>query len=275
MDGKNKNTEAWALITGGSSGIGLEFSRQLASRGYNLIIASRDGERLEKAAEEVRRKFCVGVQAVHADLSLDADIDKLAHIICDKNRNIDFVVNDAGFALHDSLLEEDTRRQQNAFSVMAKAVLVLSGAAARSMKARGYGKIINVASTSAWLFAGNYSALKRWVLTYSQSLALELEGTGVNVTAICPSWVKTNFHAAGGVDRPSLPKWVWVSADKVVSTALKYSNRKKVVVIATVRWRLAIFIAKHFEFISKLVSKKLLRNRLRELAEKKPARMED
>ncbi len=264
----NKVT-SWALVTGGSSGIGLEFARQLAADGYNVILVSRDNDRLVTAAEQLRQKYQVQVETISVDLARTQDVEYLINRICDESRPVEVLVNDAGFAVRDSLLAEDTSRQTMAFSVMAEAILKLSGAAARAMVARGGGRIINVASTSAWLFAGNYSALKRWVVVYTESLALELRDTGVAATAVCPSWVKTNFHKSAGVDRPDVPNWLWVPVETVVKSALSASSRGKSRVIPTFRWKIAIFILKHCEPFARIVSKKMVTKRLAELERKR------
>jgi short-subunit dehydrogenase len=260
---------SWALITGGSSGIGLEFSRQLAADHYNVILASRDEDKLAVAARQLRQEYQVEVETISVDLANAKDVERLIARICDENRPVEMLVNDAGFAVHDSLLTEDTSRQMAAFAVMAEAILKLSGAAARTMIARGEGRIINVASTSAWLFAGNYSALKRWVVVYTESLALELRGTGVAATVVCPSWVKTNFHRSAGVDRPDVPRWLWVSAKTVVKSALSASSRGKSHIVPTFRWKVAVCILKHCEPFARLVSKKMVTKRLAELERKR------
>lgn len=260
---------SWALVTGGSSGIGLEFSHQLAADGYNVILASRDGDRLTTVAEQLRRKYQIHVETISVDLANTADIARLMDRICDENRPVEVLVNDAGFAVRDSLLAEDTDRQMAAFSVMAEAILKLSGAAARTMVVRGSGRIINVASTSAWLFAGNYSALKRWVVVYTESLALELKGTGVAATAVCPSWVKTNFHKNAGVDRPDVPNWLWVPVETIVKSALSASSRGKSRVIPTFRWKIAVFILRHCEPFARMVSRRMVTKRLAELERKR------
>lgn len=260
-----KSSKAWALITGGSSGIGYEFSKELASMGYNLVIASRDSNRLISVAKKLKTKFKIDIEIMSVDLSLESDIEKLINRIKDDNRPIEVLINDAGFALHDTLIEEDYSRQMIAFSVMAEAVLKLSGAAAATMNRRGWGYIINVASTSAWLFAGNYSALKRWVVVYTQSLSLELEDTGVNATAVCPGWVKTDFHKRGGVSAPNIPNWLWVSPRVVVNSAFDAVASGKAIRIPTLRWKLIIFIAKHFESLSRLVSRRLVSKRIAEI----------
>jgi short-subunit dehydrogenase len=92
---------SWALVTGGSSGIGLEFSRQLAADHYNVILASRDEDKLAVAARQLRQEYQVEVETISVDLANAKDVERLIARICDENRPVEMLVNDAGFAVHD------------------------------------------------------------------------------------------------------------------------------------------------------------------------------
>ena len=127
---------------------------------------------------------------------------------------------------------------------MAKAVLDLSSAAARAMTARGEGWILNVSSTSGEVTMGPYSALKAWCTTYTESLAVELEGTGVRVMALLPGWVRTEFHARAGISGSSIPDFLWLQADDLVEEALKDLARGRVVSIPTLRYKAIMLGAK-------------------------------
>jgi short-subunit dehydrogenase len=236
---------AWALVTGGTSGIGLSFVHELAGHGCDIVLVARDRQRLDEVAADVRHRFRVDVEAISADLTDRAATASIAVRLADMSHPVDILVNNAGVGLHASLRDESVEPQRTAMAVMVDAVLVLSSAAARAMAARGRGTIINVASASAWIYTGNYSAIKRWVVSYTQALALELEGTGVRVTAVCPGWVKTAFHERSGVDRPHLPGFVWVRADEVARTALRDAASGRVVSVPTRKWRIALFVAQH------------------------------
>ncbi|MEJ1231413.1 MAG: SDR family NAD(P)-dependent oxidoreductase [Galbitalea sp.] len=97
------------------------------------------------------------------------------------------LVNNAGFGIHTALTDPDVAMHDRGFEVMVRAVLVLSGAAARGMMARGHGAIVNVSSTAGFMTMGSYSAMKAWVTSYTEGLAVELKGTGVTATALCPA----------------------------------------------------------------------------------------
>ena len=236
---------ATALITGGTSGIGLAFATELAADGFDLVLVARDAGRLAGVRERLQNRFGVEVETLVADLGVRADLDPVIGRLTDPERPVQVLVNDAGFGLNASLLAPETAPQERAMAVMATAVLILAGAAARAMVARGSGTIINVASVSAWIIKGNYSAIKRWVITYTQALDLELAGTGVQATAVCPGWVKTEFHARAGVARPRLPEWGWVSPRAVARAALRDAGRGRVVSVPTRRWRLAVWVLAH------------------------------
>ena len=253
---------ATALVTGGTSGIGYAFASELADRGYDLVLVARDPDRLARAATDLTNRFGCRVEIQRADLAVRADLEPVIARLLDQRRPVELLVNNAGFGLNASLLDPDVASQDEAMAVMCTAVLILSGAAGRAMKARGRGAIINVSSVSAWIYEGNYSAVKRWVLSFTQALALELAGTGVQATVVCPSWVKTDLHERAGVARPKLPAWVWVAADDVASTALDAAAKGRVVAIPSRRWRFAVWGLQHLpDGLARHVSREISKSR--------------
>lgn len=238
---------ATAVITGGSSGIGLKFAEELASRGLNLVLVAREEAKLNQVCRDLAKQYDVEVQPVVADLADRDSMESLAKLV-GATKDLAYMINNAGFAIH--VNADDNSRsahdlQRNAVDVMALNVLLLSSVAASTMKRARRGRIINIASTAAWTFQGNYSAIKRYVLTYTQGLALSLEGTGVTATAICPAWMHTNFHKSAGLDEPSIPEWLYVKPDQVVRQGLAGADRGKRVVIPTVRWRIIVWVLAH------------------------------
>jgi short-subunit dehydrogenase len=232
---------ATALITGGTSGIGAEFARQLAAQGFDLVLVARDVARLERMAAELP----VAVEILPADL-LDRDqVAKVAKRIEDSDRPIEVVVNNAGFSVHTKLTDPDLTNHDRGFEVMMHAVLVLGGAAGRAMAKRGRGRIINVSSTAGFVAIGSYSAMKAWVISYSESLAVELRGTGVNVTVLAPGYVHTEFHERGNVSTSKIPGPLWIEAEPTVRAALRDSERGKVVSIPSIRYKVLIWFVRH------------------------------
>ncbi|AZZ43027.1 KR domain-containing protein [Acidipropionibacterium jensenii] len=232
------------LVTGGTSGIGREFITQLAARGDDVIIAARDVDRMAAIKAEIEPRYGVSVETIRADLAVRADVDVVAARLEDPDRPVDLLVNNAGFGLHAKILDPETLPlQEKAFDVMCRAVLILSAAAGRAMRDRGHGGIINVASSSAWINTGNYSAIKAWVLTFTEGLANELHGSGVKVEALCPGWVHTEFHFRAHVTATNLPEVVWVDAKTLVRESLSDLAKGKVVSVPTARWKAAIAVA--------------------------------
>ncbi|MGV8908357.1 MAG: SDR family NAD(P)-dependent oxidoreductase [Propionicimonas sp.] len=228
-----------AMVTGGTSGLGAAFARALAAQGSDLVLVARDEERLTAAAEELRTTHGVVVDVLRADLSVDADLMRVAAALENPDEPVDVLVNNAGFGMRTKLCDPDVQAHRYAMDVMCYAVLVLGGAAGRAMRSRGRGRIINLSSLAGWTTQGNYSAIKAWVRSFSESLANELHGTGVTVTAACPGWVRTEFHQRAGIRTSSLPDWVWVEADPVVRQILKDAWRGRAISVPTARWKLA------------------------------------
>ncbi len=198
-----------ALVTGATSGIGAEFARQLAARGENLVLVARKRERL-----------------------------------ADQARPIDTLVSNAGFGYPNGL-DADTAVHEQAIDVMATAVLVLGNTAAAAMTRRGHGRIITVASLSAWIAQGSYSAVKAFAKVYSEGLSVELHGTGVTATALCPGWVRTEFHERGDIDASGIPAWVWVDAERCVRESLAHADVGRAISLPTKRWKAAAFALQH------------------------------
>lgn len=238
---------AWAVITGGSSGMGLEFARQLAGSGCDLCLVARDNAGLQAVSKELKQQYHIKVKTLAVDLADKKAADEVFKQIIDTS-DLAYMVNNVGFGLHapvDDALDDTIAKQCCAMDVMATNLMRFSLAAVRVMKQQGYGHIINVSSTAAWTLQGNYSAIKGYVLTYTRSLALALKGSGVTATAVCPAWMHTNFHAALGLPEPSIPEWVYVKPPEVVCEAIKAAKRGKSWIIPTRRWRLAIWFLQH------------------------------
>ncbi|SDS68369.1 SDR family NAD(P)-dependent oxidoreductase [Microlunatus soli] len=234
-----------ALITGGTSGIGASFARQLAEQNYDLVLVARDKARLDETAEELHTRYGVTVDTLPADLGQQADLHRVAERLADPDRPIEVLINNAGFGVHSRLLDPDTGRHDVAIDVMIKAVLVLSNAAGRAMRERGSGGILNVSSTAGFVTMGNYSAIKAWVTSYTEALANELHGTGVRVTALCPGWVRTEFHQRAGINASSIPAPLWLDAEPLVRQALADFEAGKVISLPSLRYKILIGLARH------------------------------
>ena len=145
----------------------------------------------------------------------------------------------AGFGLGQPFVGGDLAREEQALDVLVRAVMVASHAAADAMVRRGRGAILNVSSVAAHNVVGTYSAHKAWVLRFTEGLAVELAGTGVTATALCPGLVHTGFHAAAGIDETQWKDLLWLDAERVVSDGLTAVRRGQVICTPSLRYRSA------------------------------------
>ncbi|WP_407344864.1 SDR family NAD(P)-dependent oxidoreductase [Pengzhenrongella phosphoraccumulans] len=228
---------ATVLITGASAGLGLEFAWQLATARHDLVLVARDTERLGRLASQLHAAAAVDVEVLAADLSVPADLERVAERLRSTERPVGLLINNAGFGLHQRFVGGDLALELAALDVMVRAVLVLSHAAAGQMTVRGRGAILNVASVAALFATGTYAAHKAWVRTFTEGLAVELEGTGVTATALCPGFVHTEFHSRAEVDMTNIPEIAWLNADAVVATALADVRRGAVISTPSLRYR--------------------------------------
>jgi len=179
----------------------------------------------------------VVVEVLVADLSTQEGTAAVAERIADRDRPIDLLVNNAGYALKASFLKTDVAEEIAALDVMVRAVLVLSHAAAGAMASRGRGAILNVSSIAAWLGNGSYAAHKAWVASFTEGLASQLKGTGVTATAVLPGLTHTEFHERAELSEyDELPELAWLEAEDVVRAALSAVRRKQVLVTPSVRY---------------------------------------
>lgn len=235
---------AIAMITGASAGLGLEFAWQLATARHDVVIVARDVQRLERLALQLRAAAGIDVEVLPADLSDPVQVDRVAERLRDPSEPIGLLVNNAGFGLAGAFVGGDLDLQLRALEVMVRAVLVLSHAAAGPMVERGRGAILNVSSVAALTTIGTYSAHKAWVRTFTEGLAVELRGTGVTATALCPGLVHTEFHQRAGIERPEAPELAWLNADQVVSAALADVRRGVVISTPSLRYAVASGLAR-------------------------------
>ncbi len=226
-----------ALVTGASSGIGAMFARALAAQGYDLILSARREARLNALAEELRRDLGVQVDVVVADLSLESGIARLEERMA-RPGGIDLLVNNAGYGLGGNFVEIPLEQHLALIQCLELACIRLARAALPGMLARRHGAIINVASTAGFLPLPSdvlYSTTKAALITFSQALALELDGAGVRVQALCPGFTHTEFHdgpeyTASNI-KQRIPGWLWMQAEDVVSASLHALSEDRVVVI--------------------------------------------
>lgn len=226
-----------ALITGPSAGIGLEFARQLAARGTDLILVARNAERLEQVARELTEEFGIGTEIIAADLTDRASLSVVEARLADPTRPVDILVNNAGFGLKGRFLDNDVEAEQAHLDVLVVAPMRLTHAALGPMVARGSGQVINVSSVAGFLPRGTYSAAKAYVTKFSEWAHNEYGPQGVHVMALCPGFVRTEFHERMDVGRDSAPSFLWLDTEEFVTMALADADAGKAISVPTLRYK--------------------------------------
>ena len=227
----------WALVTGPTSGIGLSFARALAARGHDLVLVARNEQRLAETADELRSTHGVAVEVLPADLVDRAQLAKVEARLADRGEPVRLLVNNAGFGLRGRFLDNDLAREQDQLDVLVTAVMRLTHAALGAMLAEGRGQIVNVSSMAGFLQRGSYSAAKSYVTKLSQWAHHEYAGQGVQVMAVCPGFVRTEFHQRLGSDTDSAPRLLWLDPDRVVAEALVDLDAGKALSIPSKRYK--------------------------------------
>ncbi len=234
-----------ALITGPTAGIGLEVARQLAGRGHDLVLVARNEERLGEVALLLTQEYGVSTEVIVADL---ADRDALALVedrLADPARPVEILVNNAGFGLKGRFLDNTVAQEQAHLDVLVTAVMRLSHAALGPMVARGSGQILNVSSVAGFLPRGTYSAAKAYVTKFSEWAHNEYGPQDVQVMALCPGFVRTEFHERMEVGRDSAPEFLWLDAEELVTAALADLDAGKAVSVPTLRYKAIVTGAKY------------------------------
>ncbi|WP_235737966.1 SDR family NAD(P)-dependent oxidoreductase [Nocardioides alcanivorans] len=229
-----------ALVTGATAGIGHEFAVQLARRGHPLVLVARDEARLEAVAEQLRVDHRVEVEVLPADLVDRAQLDRVAERLRDRERPVEVLVNNAGFGLKQRFLDNDVEAEQQMLDILVTAVLRLSHAALGTMTERGRGAVVNVSSVASFLPRGSYSAAKAWVNSFSEWAHNEYAGHGVQVMALCPGFVKTEFHERMDVTRDSAPGFLWLEAEDLVRDALVDLDRGRSFSVPSKRYKVIV-----------------------------------
>jgi short-subunit dehydrogenase len=233
-----------ALVTGATAGLGAAFARQLAASGYDLVLVARDAQRLAATAAELSAAHGAHCVPLVADLGTD---DGCA-VVADRLRNpvhpVDLLVNNAGISINGSFLRTDVSDEERLLDLNVRAVLRLTHAALPGMVARGSGEIVNVSSVSGFaavMPGSTYPASKAWVTNFTESVGLAVRRRGVRVMALCPGYVRTEFHRRAGIDMSAIPGWLWLSADDVVREALRDLRRGRLVSVPSLRYKVTVF----------------------------------
>lgn len=220
-----------ALITGASAGIGAAIARELARRGYNLILTARRAERLEELAGKLESRYSVRTAVVRADLARPDAAATIEAAVNDLGLTVDMLVNNAGYGVTGAYVSRSWQVHETFLQVMVRAVAELTWRFAGPMRERGHGRIVNIASLAGLLPGADghtlYGAVKAWMISFSEALASELEEHGVTVTAVCPGFTYSEFHDVNDMRQQvsQLPDYMWMGAEDVARQAVDAAER--------------------------------------------------
>lgn len=235
-----------ALITGATAGIGAAFARYLAKAGHDLVLVARDSVRLAATAADLSAAHGVSVDVITADLSTEEGRERVAARI--EQSAFDLVVNNAGLSLNTPFLRSTAQKESALLGVNVHAVMRLTLAALPGMVQRRAGAVVNVSSVSGFGAAmpgSTYPASKAWVTNFSESVALSVVPLGVRVMALCPGYVRTEFHQRAGIDMTKTPSWLWLDADELVVAAMADLRRGRLVSVPSVKYKVVAFGLRH------------------------------
>src|SRR5258708_1666497 len=233
-----------ALITGASSGIGLDLTRLFARDGWDVVLVARSKETLRTIAAELTSAHGIAAHVIVADLARPDAAADIVKMLTDSGLTIDALVNNAGLGLTGPFVETDLRGELEMIKVNVVALTHLTKLLLPGMVARKRGRILNVASTASFQpgpLMAVYYATKAYVLSFSEALAEELRHTGVTVTALCPGPTTTGFVAASGVGPSRLFTLMKPSSSAAVArTGYEAMKRGRRVVVHGLRNKLLV-----------------------------------
>ena len=245
------------LVTGASSGIGMELARLFAQQGHSLVLLARGRAALEALAAELQAQYKVSAQVLEADLADPQAPAAIAQELGRRDLHIDVLVNNAGFGLLGPHATLDTQRQLDMVQVNIHALVHLTRLLLPGMLARNTGGVLNVASTAAFQAGPNmavYYATKAFVLSYTEALHEEVAGTQLHISCLCPGPTHTGFVAAAGMEGVGLFKLGAQSALDVARTGFAAFARNQTITIPGLKNQLLTLMGK---FSPRVVTRKI------------------
>ena len=256
---------SYALVTGATSGIGLEISRDLAKRGYNLILVARTSDKLNVISKELIGKFNIKCDYFSSDLTKISAPNEIYDFTKSNNYNIHVLVNNAGYALPNAFHKNSMEDEEKCLRILGISVIALTKKYINDMIANDGGKIMIVSSVAAFAPPAAiqvlYGPIKTFMNRFNDALNINYNSKGITSTALCPGYTVTNFHAASGVqgEMDSVPKFLKKSASRIAEEGVIGMLKGKRIVIPTKTWKIIVFlinIVPHFifDFLSKILA---------------------
>ena len=240
---------SYALVTGATSGIGLEISKDLAKRGFNLILVARTKDKLDSLSSELASEYNVDCDFFSSDLTLINSPNKIYEYTSQKKYNVNILINNAGYALPNAFHENSLEDEEKCLRVLGTSVIALTKKYINDMISNGGGKIMIVSSVAAYAPASSlqslYGPVKTFMNRFSESLSF-YNKYGISSTAVCPGYTVTNFHTASGVqaEMDSVPGFLKKSAKRIAQEGVDAMFKGKKVYVPTKTWKVIVFLLK-------------------------------
>jgi hypothetical protein len=236
---------ATALITGASSGIGLEFAKLFARAGDDLVLVARSEKRMREIADELQAAYKVIVHVIAADLAVLEEVNSVYESCRQHGIVVNYLINNAGFGDFGLFYQTDLKRDLDMIQVNITALTILTKLFVKDMVIRGEGKILNIGSNGSFVSGPSmavYCATKNYVLAFTEALAVELDGTGVTATCLCPGPTTSGFQKAAGNENSKLVKGKKLASSADVALfGYKAMMKGKMTVIHGSKTKLEIF----------------------------------
>jgi short-subunit dehydrogenase len=250
-----------ALITGASGGIGYELAQLFANDGYNLVLIARNEQKLTQIANDWRKKYNISIKVIAKDLSISTAPQEIFTELQQESIKVDVLVNNAGFASYGLFHQADINAELQMIQVNVACLTHLTQLFLKDMVKQGAGKILNLASTAAFQpgpLMAVYYATKAYVLSFSEAIANELEGTGVTVTALCPGPTESGFQQRAAMEDSKLVSGQKImDAQTVAQIGYRALFEGKTVVIPGIKNKL---LAESVRFTPRKIVTKLVRS---------------
>ena len=238
---------SYALVTGATSGIGLEISKDLAKRGFNLILVARTIGKLVQTSNDLTQQYDIKCDYFSSDLTLIDSPEEIYRFTSQKKYDIDILVNNAGYALPNAFHKNSMEDEEKCLRVLGTSVVALTKKYINDMISNGGGKIMIVSSVAAFAPASSlqslYGPVKTFMNRFSESLSF-YNKYGITSTAVCPGYTVTNFHTASGVqaEMDSVPNFLKKSARRIAKEGVDAMMKGKKVSVPTKTWKIIVLL---------------------------------
>ncbi len=242
---------SYALITGASSGIGLEIAKNLAARGYNLILTARRIDLLETLAKEITDENNIKVDIISKDLSKSGSPKEIFEFCKSNNYKVEILVNNAGYGIKTSFHETSIEAEEDFIRVLGTSVIMLTKLFLPEMLDNGGGKIMIVSSVASFAAPSAiqplYGPIKTFMNRFSDAININYKHKGITSTSVCPGFTVTGFHAASGVqeEMDRVPKFMVFSAERIAREAVQATLAGKALCVPTKTYKLLVFMLKN------------------------------